>query len=324
LTDWRAAPPILFLIFNRPDLTKRVFERIREAHPSQLFIAADGPRADRPGEEQLCAEARAMIEQIDWECDVETLLRDENLGCKRAVSSAITWFFEHVEEGIILEDDCVPDPTFFPFCEELLALYRHEQRVMIIGGNNFQDGIQRGRGSYYFSRIPHIWGWASWSRAWSRYDVTMSRWPSLRDSGWLHDIWRCKDVEAYWRQLFDATHAGEIDTWDYQLTFATWASDAFAALPSVNLVSNVGFGPDATHTRNSSGPHSNLPVKPIDFPLVQPISMRPDRVADRYAHQHHFGVNDQLVVTEAVQKIRTRAKRALRRAKHLVGRFKWA
>ena len=158
--------PVLFLIFNRPELTEKVFQKIQDAQPKYLFVAADGPRDNKYGEKDLCEKTRAVVlENITWECEVKTLFRTENLGCRTAVSSAINWFFENVEEGIILEDDTVPDNSFFSYCQALLEKYRNHEQIMMITGDNFQDGIKRGNGSYYFSRYVHIWGWASWRRA---------------------------------------------------------------------------------------------------------------------------------------------------------------
>ena len=174
--------PILFMIFNRPDTTARVFERIRGIKPSRLFVSADGPRLQKPDEAEQCIQARAVIQKIDWECEVKTKFSDKNQGCKMGVNSAINWFFEHVDEGIILEDDCLPDISFFPFCQTLLELYRNDERIMHIGGSNFQDGKLRDDGSYFFSGINHIWGWATWKRAWKQYDVQIRSLPSLRNN----------------------------------------------------------------------------------------------------------------------------------------------
>jgi len=210
MSDTFQTPPILFLLFNRPYLTQRVFACIREARPARLFVAADGPRPDRVGERQLCAEARKVVDQVDWPCELLTLFRDENLGCGKAVSSAIDWFFEHVEEGIILEDDCLPHPSFFRFCEKLLEKYRDDERVMQIGGCNFQDGIKRGPASYYFSIYNHIWGWASWSRAWKYYDVGITSWRKTIHEEFLYTLFNDKKSVKYWEKILDSVQRGEI------------------------------------------------------------------------------------------------------------------
>lgn len=274
-------PPILFLIFNRPDLTQQSFASIREAQPKQLFIAADGPRPDREGEAALCEETRSIVAEVDWECDVKTLFREENLGCRQAVSSAISWFFEHVEEGIILEDDCVADPTFFPFCADLLTRYRDDERVMCITGNNFQQGRIRGTASYYFSVYNHCWGWATWRRAWQKYDLQMTRWPEFRDSYKLNQL-LTPSASDKWREIFNSVFQGSVDTWDYQWTFSCWLNGGLTATPNGNLVRNIGFDHRATHTTDTQSTNSKLPVKPLVFPLVHPAGIEQDKSADQH------------------------------------------
>ena len=260
-------PPVLFLIFNRPDLTKRVFESIRQAAPKQFFIAADGPRPEISTDTEQCEQTRQFVDSIDWECEVHTLFRETNLGCKRAVYSAINWFFDHVESGAILEDDCIVHLTFFSFCAELLKRYYYDERIMAISGDNFQQGMQRTQYSYYFSRYNHIWGWATWRRAWQHYDVEMKHWPALRESPWLLDILGDETAATYWRKTFDKAHAGKIDTWDYAWTFTCWIQNGLTVLPEVNLVSNIGFGDGATHTKSTGSKLANLATAAMEFPL---------------------------------------------------------
>jgi hypothetical protein len=284
----RQCPPILFIIFNRPDLTEQVFESIRQAQPRQLFIAADGPRPNVSTDVSLCALTRQIADRVDWECDVHTLFRDVNLGCKRGVSSAITWFFEHVEAGIILEDDCVPHPSFFRFCAELLDYYRDDERVMLISGNNFQQGQQRTPYSYYFSRYHHIWGWATWRRAWQCYDGGLKYWPDLRDTPWLLDIHGSEVAAAYWKGIFDKAYAGEVDTWDFPWLYSCWAQNSLAILPEINLVSNIGFDERATHTKSASHKVTNLPAVAMQFPLRHPPFVIRNFVADRFSSDTHY------------------------------------
>lgn len=282
-------PPILFLIFNRPDLTRRVFDRIREAQPSQLFVAADGPRPDRPGEAALCAEARAIVDRVDWLCEIHTLFRDENLGCKIAVGGAITWFFEQVDEGIILEDDCLPDLSFFTYCAELLDRYRNSEKVMMISGDNFQDSQPyKNRSSYYFSVFPLIWGWATWSRAWRYYDSAMSKWLEKSVQNEIRKFLGRKDMFVYWARIFDRVHAAEIDTWDYQWTYSCWVQQGLTVLPRVNLISNIGFDRRATHTQDSDNKVANLIAHSIPLPLTHPHSIVRDYSADQHVFNHHF------------------------------------
>lgn len=283
-------PPVLLLIFNRPDLTEQVMDRIRKVEPSQLFVAADGPRTGVPEDPERCEQAREVATQVDWDCEVHTLFRDENLGLKEAVSSAISWFFEHVEAGIILEDDCVPHPTFFPYCAALLERYRNDKRVMVVSGNNFQSENRTYPGSYYFSVYNHCWGWATWEEAWVTYDGGISDWPSLRNTSWLEG-WLGSDREAqYWARIFDRVHRGEIDSWAYPWTFTCWKEHGLSILPSVNLVSNIGFGEQATHTNNADGEAGHLPCKPISFPLTHPNTLTRYYEADQFTSKHHFGV----------------------------------
>jgi hypothetical protein len=288
-------PPVLFLIFNRPDLVEQSFARIRDARPTQLFIAADGPRHERENEMELCNQCREIIEQVDWDCEVKTLFRDKNLGCRVAVSEAITWFFEHVEEGIILEDDCVADPSFFPFCAELIEKYRHDERVMCITGNNFQNGIQRGAASYYFSIYNHCWGWASWRRAWSKFDADLSTWSVLKQNsfpGGFHQTF----VADYWRNIFDQVQAKGIDSWAYVWTYSCWAQSGVTATPSTNLVSNIGFDDRATHTQDPCSRQNRVAAEPISFPMIHPELVSRNVRADRFVESNVFAVQPPISV----------------------------
>lgn len=273
---------LLFLVFNRLDTTKQVFEAIRLAKPPRLYVAADGARASREGEGAKVRAVRDYVmSHIDWPCEVKTLFREKNLGCKHAVSSAITWFFENEEMGVILEDDCLPDPTFFRFCEELLAHYCHDERIAMITGDNFQLGRKRTEASYYFSRYNHIWGWASWRRAWKHYDPDVRMWPKMRDENWLDVLIKDPKERKSWEKIYQALYEGQIDTWDYQWILASWCQGMLSIIPTVNLVSNIGFGADATHTQGE-GPHSCLPVEPMVFPLQHPSIILQNQEADAF------------------------------------------
>lgn len=278
--------PVLFLIFNRPDTTKRVFDAIRKVQPKTLYVAADGPRSDRVEEQTKCAEARGVIDQIDWQCDVKTLYRNENLGCRMAVSSAITWFFSQEEEGIILEDDCLPHPDFFIFCEVMLATYRDEQKVMHITGGNFQFGRKRGEASYYFSSIPHIWGWASWRRAWKQYDVDMKDYPQFLKNPERSKFFLSAEFEKYWLFYFNRVYR-KAGTWDFQWTYAITKSGGYCIIPNHNLVSNIGFGNNATHAQNENNPVANMPVHPLGL-LSHPSEIQVNEEADLFTIRHAF------------------------------------
>ena len=279
--------PILFLIFNRPDVTQRVFDAIRQARPPKLYIAADGPRKDRAGEAEQCKATQDIASKVDWPCEVSKLFREENLGCKIAVSGAIDWFFSQEPEGIILEDDCLPHPDFFPYCDELLEKYRDDERVGVISGDNFQNGIRRGDGDYYFSQFCHIWGWASWARAWKKYDVNLNQWPKLKSKDWLSSLGFSRAETNYWRKKFDRVYSKRQDTWDYQWTFACWFHNMLAVMPNTNLISNIGFGHQATHTTAESI-YANMAINPLNFPLQHPSQVTKNIDADRYTSKHMF------------------------------------
>ena len=279
--------PILFIVFNRPDVTNQVFNAIRDAKPPRLYIAADGPRKNRPGEFEKCQAVQNIVSKIDWPCEVSKLVREENLGCKVAVSSAIDWFFSKESEGIILEDDCLPDPSFFQFCDELLEKYRDDSRVGMISGCNFQNGAWRGDGDYYFSKFCHIWGWASWARAWKKYDVNASKWPQLKNEDWLGSLGFEGAEKDYWLKAFNRVYAKEQDTWDYQWVMACWFSKMLSVMPNVNLISNIGFGDQATHTVGKSI-NANMKTGKIEFPLRSPALLEINRDADRYSSRNLF------------------------------------
>jgi len=262
-------------------------EQIREAKPPVLFVGADGPRADHSEDATRCERAREVAARVEWDCEVHTLFQEKNLGCKQAVSSAITWFFEHVEAGIILEDDCVPHPTFFPFCAELLDRYEHDERVMTISGNNFQPSTRKYASSYYFSVYPHCWGWATWKQAWQKYDGEIPLWKSLKDTDWLAGWLETEAEVEYWREIFDRVYDGEVDSWAYPWTFSCWREHTLNILPNRNLVSNVGFSNKATHTNKNKS--EEYPLKrAIDFPLSHPKYIVRNYEADLFTSVDHY------------------------------------
>lgn len=282
--------PILFLIFNRPDTTEKVFSKIREIKPGKLYIAADGPRQNKVGEVEKCREARAVLDGIDWECDVKTLFRDENLGCKVAVSEAITWFFQNEEMGIILEDDCLPNNSFFLYCKETLEKYKNEDSVMMISGDNFQKGQKRGTASYYFTKFPHIWGWASWRRAWNRYDVNMKDFPLFLEQKVIENIFpNDKLLQDYWIANFNRTYQGGLDTWDYQWVYTIYKNNGLCVAPNYNLISNIGFREDATHTKTLESSVANMPTQEIES-IKHPDFIVIDSKADEFSRNYVFFV----------------------------------
>ena len=275
---------VLFLVFNRPETTAQVFEAIRQAKPPRLYVAGDGPRDGRAGEAERVAKVREIATTVDWPCEVKTLFRVENLGCKHAVSGAITWFFEQENQGIILEDDCLPHQDFFRFCETLLKRYVDDERVSVITGDNFQNGTPRGDGSYYFSRYNHVWGWASWRRSWQNYDGDLNFWPDWkRSEKWLSEFSDGAE-RRYWENIFDRMYAQQIDTWDYPWTASVWYHGGLTVTPNVNLVSNIGFGPDSTHTTSANSPLSKVGTSAIGN-LIHPSAVSQDQSADGYVFE---------------------------------------
>lgn len=288
--DFQLTTPVAFIIFNRTDTTERVFAEIAKARPPKLLVVGDGPRANRSGETDKVADARAIIKRVDWDCEVLTNFSEVNLGCKRRVSSGIDWVFEQVEKAIFLEDDCLPDPTFFRFCQEMLERYRHDQRIGMISGDNFQFGRRRNDDSYYFSKYVHVWGWASWRDRWTgSYDVAMARWPRIRDERWLGDMVGNRREAAYWQNIFERVHRGEIDSWAYQWLFANWVEGRMSILPAVNLISNVGFDENATHTIGDSD-LANLARNPVGFPLMHPPGVFRNIQADQFSERMCFRI----------------------------------
>jgi GR25 family glycosyltransferase involved in LPS biosynthesis len=294
--------PVLLLIFNRLDTTQQVFEAIQKAKPKRLYIASDGPRLERSGEAEKIQNVRDyVISHIDWDCEVKTLFREQNLGCRVSVSSAIDWFFEHEEEGIILEDDCLPNESFFRYAEELLDRYREDPRVMTISSVHFHGDSHTSPNSYFFSRYFHCWGWASWRRAWQHYDHNMSRWPELRDTDWLMSFGNGdRKFNKYWTSIFDMAFEEKVDSWAYRWLFSCWVRGGLTIIPMRNLVVNIGFGDDATHTMKDSSNHWTRPLQSISFPLLNPSYPERDIGADQWSQKNLFDVS---VYTRIIKKI---------------------
>jgi len=277
--------PVALMFFNRPSETRRVLDEIRAAKPRQLFLIADGPRPDRPEDEAKCAATRALVEIIDWPCEVFRNYADVNLGPGRRPVTGISWVFEHVDRAIILEDDCVPHPTFFPFCEELLQKYADDRRIMMIAGTNLYP--MPTRYSYHFCYHHSNWGWATWRRAWQHFDPLIRQWPLLPDTSWLSDILTQPRAIEAWKSIFARVHARPVDYWDYQWTFSMWRQYAFALTPAVNLISNIGFGNDATHTRSVSDSKGHRAVTEMALPLTHPPLIVRNKQEDRLAFKAH-------------------------------------
>ena len=280
--------PILFLIFNRPDLTRVVFDRIREVKPKYLFIGADGSREDHTEDVHKCNEAREVVlNNIDWDCQVKTLFREKNLGCGLAVSQAITWFFDHVEEGIILEDDLDPDLSFFKFSKFLLNYYHDNGRIMHISGNNFQIKSQR-TDSFYFSNYPHCWGWATWRNRWEKFMLN----PQVTRAELYQNIHKNVNskVEAeYWFEVFWETFIErKIDSWAYSWHYTIWKNNGISILPFKNLVRNNGFRTDATHTKHMNHKYDKIGRQSISNSIIIPITNTVNREYDKATFRKFF------------------------------------
>jgi hypothetical protein len=279
--------PVVLFVFNRPQLTRLVFERLRTVRPKTLLVVADGPRSDQPRDQKLCAEVRQIVERVDWPCELLKEFSEENLGCGQRVSSGMDWAFRNVEEAAILEDDCKPEPDFYRFCEEMLERYRDEPRVMQVCGSNFLFGRTHPRASYYFSRYPICWGWATWRRAWNHFDYDMKDWRVESNQQAYLDQFADPKERAFWKETWDRMCAGLGNTWDYQWSFACLAARGLSIVPAANLVRNVGFGVDATHTR-SRLMALTPPIGRLTFPLNHPSGIERDEAADRLAAQTLF------------------------------------
>lgn len=272
--------PVAFFIFNRPATTARVFEAIADVRPPRLLVVADGPRPTHPDDRRLCSETRAVVERVDWPCEVLTRYAETNMGSVLRIATGLDWVFDQTDEAIVLEDDCLPHPSFFAFCEELLERYREDRRVHMICGCNVIAPKRFTADSYCFSHLYRIWGWASWARAWETYDREMHAWPALRETGWLSRHLGGETETEIARTTFDMVHDGRLPTWDFPWAFAGLANDALSIRPSVNLITNIGFGPEATHERDPAHLFANLPVSEMTFPLRHPAAISALQAAD--------------------------------------------
>ena len=281
--------PVAFFIFRRPSTTERVFEAIRQAKPPKLLVVADGPRPDKPGEAEQCAAARAVIDRVDWDCEVLTNYSEVNLGCRNRVASGIDWVFQTVEEAIILEDDCLPDASFFPYCEELLDRYRDDKRVMMITGTNILGDWKSAQQSYHFAYYTSCWGWASWRRAWNYYDVDMQRWTDPEIQQRIQDVLVSEKHYQNFKLHFDYVISGANKAWDFQWSFACLSQSGLTITPATNLVSNIGYTGEATHTTESDNGLADRPVKALPFPLKHPWSVSVDRDYDEAYYQKVHG-----------------------------------
>ncbi len=280
--------PVLFLVFNRPSTTRLVFGQLQKVKPSRLFIAADAARTEIPGEKELCEEVKHIVSGIDWPCEVHKLYRNQHLGCKNAVSGAITWFFDQVDEGIILEDDCLPSVSFFSFCTQMLGQYKNENTIFHINGNNFQRAILRGDGSYYYSKYAHVWGWATWKRAWSHYSLELKNWETFKQSEDYIKQFTSPEEKRYWSGKFEKYQRKPAvnNYWSYQWLYACWYYGGISITPQKNLVTNIGFG---MGTNTIIALH-HLIIKAEEWPppYIKPKDRSVDKEADDYTFKNIY------------------------------------
>jgi hypothetical protein len=274
--------PVVFFVFRRPDTTRRVFEIICKARPKKLLLVADGPRKDREGEMEACRKVREIISSVDWPCEVFTNFSESNLGCQERIISGLNWAFSLVEDAIILEDDCLPDLSFFHFCQELLDRYRTDNRVASISGTNLVEKYLKTEDSYFFSQLGGNWGWATWRSEWHRYDRHLEDWPKLKRDKMLFEIFDQPNMISYWTRIFDSMHEDRgPSAWDYQWLYAHLKNNSLTIIPRVNLVANIGFGIGATHT-DITDIRLTPPAGAMEFPLRHPSSFVPLRSMDRH------------------------------------------
>ena len=273
--------PIAFLVFNRPECTARTFAAIREARPPRLLIIADGPRETHPHDVEKCMAVRALIDQgVDWPCIVERNYAPGNLGCAKRVAGGLTWAFERAEQLVVVEDDCLPDNSFFEFCDELLFRYSADTRVgQICGCSRYVSNVDRNT-SYIFSRYGPIWGWASWRRAWSTYDLAMATWPRFRAMKGLDGVTQSPAEAKFRTSLYDELYTRDSScTWDFQWGYAKLSQGLLSIIPTQNLITNIGDGADATHPVGRSSFH--LTSHSMNRPLIHPEFVLPDQEFDR-------------------------------------------
>jgi hypothetical protein len=272
--------PVVLFVFNRPSFAHQLFSVISRIKPPELFIFADGPRLNNYEDIALCKQTREVFKHINWPCKVERVYSKSNIGCRECIPRGLNQVFDSVKECIILEDDCIPQPSFFEFCEILLEKYRYNPKVMTIGGHRSDGPNEFLSNSYFFSKYPSIWGWATWRDRWQKYDLLMPEWSQLRNTNWLNNIFSSNHEVAYWHRYFDKVQDG-LDMWDYALFFTCWLNEGLSIRPKVNMISNIGFGSDATHTKSEE--HLNIFSKPtnITFPLVHPTNIEIDEEADK-------------------------------------------
>jgi hypothetical protein len=268
MNDYRCKSPVALLVFNRPDETRVVFEQIRKSAPRRLLVVSDGPRPGVPADVENCRRVRELIQEgVDWDCELLTNYSAAHMGCKLRVSSGLDWVFELNDRAIVLEDDCVPAMSFFRYCDELLESFSNDSRIMQICGTNVSQDTTSKEYSFYFSKFGPIWGWASWRRAWKFYDVSMREWPKIVADKIYENFWEFPGEAAFRLEIYEEVYRGHVDTWDLQWGFTKFINSGLSIVPSKNLIRNIGYGDNATHTKTTGSPAANLITEDLEFPL---------------------------------------------------------
>lgn len=306
------SPPVVLVVYNRPQTIAQVMAAVRAARPSSLFVVADGPRRDVPGDDARTRACRELTETIDWPCQVVRDYAPVNLGIRARMETGLALAFAHVEAAIVLEDDCVPASSFFTFCAGLLDRYRDDTRVMGIGGSRLTPSRPGRVDTYAFSRYPLIWGWATWRRAWQHYDGAMRAWPSLRDGGWLDTALESPVAVRYWSHVLEQNHRDpDARNWDAAWLLTCWRLGGLSVVPAANLVSNVGFGPDSSHTRDARSPLSRLPVHTLAEPWRHPSIVARDPEEDAVIESVVFSGNLDRALTTLRARMQARRSRTI-------------
>ena len=280
--------PLLLLLFNRPELTKKLIARLKLIKPKKIYINIDGPRNGNLKDQVLCKEVLKLIKKIEWPCKKYIKINKTNKGCRKSVYNAITWAFLKENKLIILEDDCFPSNFFFGYCEQLLKKYKYENKIKVISGSNFQKN-KFGEADYYFSKYLHCWGWATWKRAWKNYDNSMSFWKSFQKSSNWNDLFTNNSEKKYWKKKFDLVKEYKIDSWAYVWLASVWYNQGLTIIPNKNLVKNVGFESDATHTTGYDLDKYSREINGKKIPEIKhPIIIKNNKIADQLLFKHHF------------------------------------
>jgi hypothetical protein len=298
---YRVQSPVVLIMFNRPNLTRRVFDAIAAARPRMLFVVSDGPRSENKSDVKLVKECREIIKSVDWDCEVFTKFSEENLGCRDSVASGLSWVFSKVDRAIILEDDCLPSIGFFQFCDELLELYKSDEGVGSICGSNLDAAETKHiRASYYPSRYPAVWGWGTWRRVWNQYNSEIKEQEILDSRAAILKQGLPAQAKRFWLSRLKLITQMKLDTWDYQLVFLHWRTGMKSLVSKLNLVSNLGFGEGATHTISAKSEFANIEnLEPV-FPLVHPSGDESREGLEMKFGQNRFGYSRLKLLVDSI------------------------